>query len=92
MAQTVIMEFGSKEASMNARLKARLWGELVAAAITAVLGALTAVFPTWIEAIFSVDPDRGSGAVEWAFVGVCFVMSGLSLLAARSSWREARAG
>jgi hypothetical protein len=77
---------------MNVRLKARLWAELVAAAITAGLGTLTAVFPTWIEAIFGVDPDHGSGALEWAIVGACFVVCALSLLAARSSWREARAG
>ena len=77
---------------MNARLKVRLWGELVLAAITAVLGGLTAVLPTWIETVFGVDPDHGSGAVEWAVVGACFATCALSLLAARASWREARVG
>jgi hypothetical protein len=86
------VEFDGKEVSMNVRVKARLWWELFAAAITAFLGALTAVFPTWIEAVFGIDPDHGSGALEWMIVGACFVVCAVSLLAARSSWREARAG
>ncbi len=77
---------------MNRRLKMRLWSEVTLGTVTAVLGALTAVFPEWIETVFGVDPDHGSGALEWAIVGACFVVCAASMLAARSSWREARAG
>ncbi len=76
---------------MNVQLKTRLGGELTAAATTAVLGILTAAFPTWIETIFGVDPDHSSGALEWAIVGVCFALCALSLRAARSSLEEWRA-
>lgn len=77
---------------MNARLKARFWSEVFLAALTAILGALTPVVPTWIEAVFHVDPDHSSGALEWVIVGVCFAVCVASLLAARVSWRAASVG
>jgi hypothetical protein len=76
---------------MNTQPNARLRSELAAAVVTAVLGTLTAVFPTWIEAIFGVDPDHGSGAVEWAIVGTCFALCALSLRTAWSSAAKLRA-
>ena len=77
---------------MNPRLRVRLWSEVSFASLTAIVGAITAVYPRWIEAVFGIDPDHGSGALEWAIVGVCFVATVVSLLAARTCWREARAG
>jgi hypothetical protein len=38
-----------------------------------VLLVLTAAWPEWIEAIFGVEPDGGSGALEWALVAVLAV-------------------
>lgn len=73
-------------------MKARFWSEVILAALTAMLGAVTAVAPTWIEAVFHVDPDHSSGALEWAIVGVCFAVCVAALLAARVSWRAANVG
>ena len=34
---------------------------------------MTVAQPDWIEAVFGVDPDRHSGAVEWVVVAGCAV-------------------
>jgi hypothetical protein len=51
------------------------------------LFAATVVEPTWLEAVFRVDPDASSGAVEWWYAGLA-VAVGSSLLA----WAELRRG
>jgi hypothetical protein len=42
--------------------------ERAVAYISVVLAVATASFPAWIEAILGVDPDHGSGLVEWLLV------------------------
>jgi hypothetical protein len=39
--------------------------ELGCAGIAAVLFVVTALWKEWIEILFGVDPDAGSGALEW---------------------------
>jgi len=46
--------------------RARL--EFAFGGVCAVLAMLTAVVPEWIEAVFEVDPDAGSGSLEWMIV------------------------
>ncbi|WP_344097696.1 hypothetical protein [Microbacterium deminutum] len=60
--------------------------EFVLAGVFAILAILTAVNPQWIETLFGVDPDRGSGALEWIIVAVFGV---LALLAAGLGTRTA---
>ena len=43
--------------------------EAIGAALLAIAAAATAVFPQWMEAL-GFDPDHGSGAAEWAIVGL----------------------
>ena len=52
--------------------------EAVLAGIFAILAVMTAIWPTWIEALFDESPDAGTGAFEWAIVG----MFGLLAIAA----------
>jgi hypothetical protein len=51
------------------------------------------VLPRWLELLFGVDPDHGSGAVESAVVIIALLGSATLTLLARYEWRLAtRAG
>lgn len=65
--------------------------ESVLAAAFAVLALVTAMWPTWIEAVFEVDPDAGSGALEWAIVAGLGVLAAVAALLARHHYLAARA-
>lgn len=60
------------------------------AACSTVLAALATVWPNWIESL-GIDPDGGSGFLEWAFpVGLGVVAVALAV-AARRSWHTRHA-
>jgi Na+-driven multidrug efflux pump len=68
----------------------RLWTEALLGGVSLALCVLSLAWPEWIEEIFGVDPDAGSGATEWlATVGFAVAAVALSLLA-RRDWRRAR--
>jgi hypothetical protein len=51
------------------------------------------VLPRWIELMFGVDPDHGSGVVESGVVVIALLGSATLTLLARYEWRlAARAG
>jgi hypothetical protein len=60
--------------------RTKVWTESILAAGSALLFALTLVTREWIEIVFRVDPDRGSGAVEW------IIAAGLLAVATASGW------
>jgi hypothetical protein len=65
----------------------RYWLELGLAAVTAFLAVLTLITAEWIEAIFGVDPDGGSGALE---KGIVVGLALASIVCAMLARREAR--
>ena len=69
----------------------RFWADAASAVACAALLLLTAAWPTWIERIFGVDPDAGSGLIEWAIVAVLAATGYTAALHARSQWRCASA-
>jgi hypothetical protein len=58
------------------------------AVLNGLLAVVTVVWRDWIELVFGVDPDGGSGAAEWLIVLVLGIISVVSALAARSEWRQ----
>jgi hypothetical protein len=72
----------------NLALWARL--ELITAGIASGLAVITIFSQEWIEAIFAVDPDGGSGVLEWRIVfGLALFAIAASTLGVRT-WRTAR--
>ena len=64
------------------------WIEALLALGNAVLLAMTVVWKDWIEIVFNVDPDAGSGAVEWGVVLVTLLLTIAFLSLARGEWRR----
>jgi hypothetical protein len=65
----------------------RFWIEGVAAAAAFLLLVVTLVWPSWIELAFGMDPDRGSGVVEWLIVLVAAMGLLASSALALREWR-----
>jgi hypothetical protein len=53
---------------MRRRLKARFSAEVLLGLVSLGLAILTTINPEWIEALTGLEPDAGSGALEWAIV------------------------
>ena len=73
------------------RLPARFWLELAFAAASGALFLVTLFARTWIEQLFGIDPDHGSGALEWTLVAAFFAITVLLGTLARSEWRRVHA-
>jgi hypothetical protein len=66
----------------------RVRAEMALSVLAAALGAVTIVRRDWLEVVFGVDPDGGSGETEWLIVAACFALSVVLVWLAR---RDARA-
>ena len=73
------------------RLGKAFWIERVMALASAALLVVTLITRTWIEEIFKVDPDQGSGSLEWIIIGVALMLTVASVMLARGEWRSRRA-
>ena len=66
---------------------AKLWIESAVAAASGLLALATLIWREWIELVFRVDPDGGSGALEW---GLTLALAAIALLTASMAWWEWR--
>ena len=72
---------------MDVHARVRFFVETAAAVLGTWLGAVTLLWPDWIERVFSVDPDGGSGLDEWLVAAAAFSVAVVSALLARREWR-----
>ena len=78
---------GRDVAMMRIRAMTGLWwAQLLASVVFAVLAVLTLVESDWIEEVFGVDPDAGSGALEWLIVGASSLIAVVLALLARRTF------
>jgi hypothetical protein len=71
-------------------LRNRFWVEVALGSATAILTAVTLISREWIEFLFGVDPDGGSGALEWLIVVVLGLATVVFAVLARMEWRRAQ--
>jgi hypothetical protein len=70
-------------------LRRRFYIESGMSAASVILLILTLVNNEWIEAVFGVDPDEGSGSLEWLITAVLIVVTLAGAIFARLEWRRA---
>jgi O-antigen/teichoic acid export membrane protein len=76
---------------MKKQVQIRMWLELILGSITGALFLLTLLSREWIEIVFGLDPDSGSGALEWLIVGGLLAVTITLFVLARVEWRRSRA-
>jgi hypothetical protein len=65
--------------------------EIALAVAAGVMGLLAIVWPEWIELVFGIDPDGGSGALEWGLAAILFTLAVTAgAMAARGARRVRR--
>jgi hypothetical protein len=69
-------------------LRHRFWWEAGLSSVSVFLLLLTVLVPDWIEAVSGVDPDHGSGALEWAISLLLLAVAAISGAFARTEWRR----
>lgn len=76
--------------SYSLPVRARFWAQAAVSAAAAVLLVVTLISREWIEEIFGVDPDGGSGELEWLIVAGLAAVGFALGLTARREWRRPR--
>jgi hypothetical protein len=61
--------------------------KLIAGTASALSALVTAIVPDWIEAVFRLNLDAGSGAIEWTIVASFAVASATLFAWARAERR-----
>lgn len=72
---------------MHTTVRRRVW--LSFAVVITAIGVTTVVIPRWLEIVFGVDPDAGSGAAELLIVIVALASSALCWARVAASVRAA---
>lgn len=76
---------------MKKSLRPWFYPEAILGIITGVMFVVTLFNREWIETIFNVDPDQGSGSLELLIVGGLLVATIVLVVLAGYEWRRASA-
>ena len=72
------------------KLPGRVWVETAMAALSAAATLLTLAWPQWIEGLFDMEPDAGSGETEWG-ISIGLAVATLAFVTrAAWAWRRHR--
>jgi hypothetical protein len=71
-------------------VRRRFWFEGITALIAGSLALLTVIRPDWIELAFRIDPDAGSGSLEWLIVVIATAIALATSAGAIFEWRRFR--
>jgi hypothetical protein len=78
------------ERTLARRLRRRFWVEVALATASAVTLLLVLLEPQWIEVLTGLDPDSGSGALEWLMAAVTLAIALSSIALGRREWIKAQ--
>jgi hypothetical protein len=65
--------------------------ELAFSTLSAICCAATLAWPTWIETVFGIDPDAGSGSLEFTLTAATAAGAVAFAVLARHEWRRVTA-
>jgi len=57
---------------INENLTTGFWIQVSSASLTGILLMVTLISREWVELVSRIDPDGGSGALEWAIMAALF--------------------
>jgi len=63
------------ERTLKEQIRTRFWVESALALVCSILTLVTIIRKDWIEAAFGLDPDHGSGAMEWEIVFMAIALT-----------------
>jgi hypothetical protein len=71
---------------VRASLRGRFWIAVVLTIASGALLVLTIVEPAWIERVFAIEPDQGSGSLEVTIALAAFAVAMIAVSAAVWEW------
>jgi hypothetical protein len=83
-------DISSQERAVTSYLRRWFWIEMSLALLTVGLALATLVWRGWIEIVFRVDPDQGSGFLEWTIVCAALACTLSCTFLAGHEWRRAK--
>ncbi len=75
---------------MKGEMRFRFWLEISMATVTGILFVITMIWRDWIEIVFNVSLDNGTGSFEWLIVGVLLAVTITLSVLARYEWHRAQ--